>query len=114
MPKTFLIIEDDEDTRDLITEALSGGEATLKTVATLKEAAAYLARVPAPSFILSDLSVADSKTPDEIVATLRKSAPSSTLVLVSGEERIAAIAQRNGIRYIKKPIDFNELLSLLD
>lgn len=112
---TVLIIEDERVSRKALARLLAQSGYTAETVASGEEAIEALASGPQPAVVLVDLDL-PGMSGCEVLQHLAVHAPQIKGVLVSGagEERIARIHRLTGVPYLRKPINFNELLSTLD
>ncbi len=115
----ILVIDDEEDARELLSRMLGGFDANVIAAAGTSEGLALL-KTEKPDVVISDISM-----PDEdgyhFIAEVRKfsledggATPAIALTAFAhAEDRARAI--RAGYQYhLSKPVDSNELVSLID
>jgi len=112
-PCPVLIVEDDEDLRDMMAQMLSIEGFSTAAVANGQEALDYLHTAPKPSVILLDLMMPvmdgwefrrQQKADPEI-------APVPVIVLSALDQSRAAVVDATA--FLKKPLDFDRLLKLV-
>ena len=110
--KVVLVVEDDDDTRELIVHAL-GAEYTVYAAVHGKMALAMLRQIPRPDLVLSDIML-PGMDGLSLAKTLRADPDLSSipLVFLSGRGAMDAVDAINvGARlYIPKPFSVKELL----
>lgn len=110
----ILIVEDDHIARGAMRSLLAACGYENIAVETAEEAMALLAAGKKP-----DAAVIDWDLPGmsglELIAHLEKNYPGTSAVLVTGaaRERVEDAARRFGVTYMRKPLDFKNLLRLL-
>jgi two-component system chemotaxis response regulator CheY len=112
-PQVVLLVEDDEDIRDAIREALEIEGYQIEVVCDGKEALDRLTDGPLPSLILLDLML-PFVSGWEIIDIIRKNrgAPiaSVPIVITSAAGDSALVAAQSVEGHLKKPIDLGQLL----
>jgi CheY-like chemotaxis protein len=112
-PCPVLIVEDDEDLRDMMAQMLSIEGFSATSVANGQEALDYLHTAPKPHVILLDLMMPvmdgwefrrQQKADPEI-------APVPVIVLSALDQSRAAVVDATA--FLKKPLDFDRLLKLV-
>jgi DNA-binding response OmpR family regulator len=109
-----LVVEDNEDLRDLFAEALREGGYEVDVAAGSREAAAYL-RECIPRVILLDLMMPTENGVD-LTAELRRDPrlEGVRVILVSGAVNLRAHAVEMGAAdYVTKPVDADRLLEVV-
>jgi CheY-like chemotaxis protein len=116
-PHRILIAEDDDDLRDLLTEALSRGHVVVALEDGF-ELADYLeltrmpgTRVPAPDLIVSDLRMPGLSGLD-VLERLLRGRPGCPVVMISAfaDDATRAEARREGVTlFFDKPLDVDLL-----
>jgi two-component system, NtrC family, nitrogen regulation response regulator NtrX len=114
---TVLVVEDDEDTRFAMSQVLAQEGYLVLTAATGHDAIATL-REPLSRI---DVVLLDVHLPDvngtELCSRLRELYPDLPVVVCSGEadsEEIAELVRLGAIRYFRKPVTVDELLSTVE
>ena len=110
-----LIIEDEKVSRKALARLLADQGYTAEAVETAEEAVAVLAIGQRPEVALVDLDL-PGMSGSELVSYLIQKAPPIQTVLVTAacEERVACLTEGTGIRYLRKPIDFKDLMRTLN
>jgi CheY-like chemotaxis protein len=108
-----LIIEDDSDVIALLETALEARGATLRVARTADQMRSRLAEGP-PDAVLVDLSPIESDVAGAL-RLLRSTAPEANLVLMTGSANAAAVpqAEAEGLRWVRKPFEVAEIVSVL-
>jgi two-component system response regulator FlrC len=110
----ILIVEDDAVARGAMRSLLAACGYENVAVETAEEAMALLANGQIP-----DAAVVDWDLPGmsglEFIEHLGKASPKTSTVLVTGaaRERVEDAARRYGVAYMRKPLDFRNLLRFL-
>jgi CheY-like chemotaxis protein len=114
-PATILIIEDDPDTSEALSDLLAAIGYRVACAADGREALSYLRRNPPPRLVLADLGMpvmngwvfTIEQHRDPTLATI-------PVVLLSGNHDVASAAQYLGADdYLQKPIDADRLFGVL-
>ncbi len=110
-----LLIEDERVSRKALARLLAESGYTTEAVGSAEEAMAVLAIGLHPSIALVDLDLPGMSGAD-LLGYMAKYAPEvrSVLVTAACEERLSQLPTTAGIRRLRKPIDFNDLLQTLD
>jgi two-component system nitrogen regulation response regulator NtrX len=109
-----LVIEDNDDLRDLFAESLRGAGYSVDAASGPGEAVACL-RESAPSVVLLDLMMS-SAGENDLLAELRESLRVAHIpvVLISGAVNLGVRAAELGAaEYLSKPIDADKLLDVV-
>jgi CheY-like chemotaxis protein len=108
-----LIVEDDEDLRDMMAQMLNIEGFTAASVANGQEALDYLHRAPKPHVILLDLMmpVMDGWEFRRQQQADPDIAPVPVIVLSALDQARAGITDATA--FLKKPLDFDRLLNLV-
>ncbi|MDE2357471.1 MAG: response regulator transcription factor [Alphaproteobacteria bacterium] len=113
--KTLLIVDDDADLRELLTEQLeTTGEFRVEVAASAHEGAAVAARVR-PDLVLLDVDLPDGDG-RQVCAALRASglgAPIIMLTAADGDQDTILGLESGATDYVTKPFRFNVLLARL-
>lgn len=110
----ILIVEDDAVARGAMRSLLAAYGYENVAVESAEEALAVLASGQVP-----DAAVVDWDLPGmsglELIEHLGRASPQTSAVLVTGaaRERVEDAARRYGVSYMRKPLNFRNLLSLL-
>ena len=110
-----LLVEDNPVSRRLLTRLLSASGYATQAVESAEEGLNALRRGPSPSIALVDLNL-PGMNGLELIAHLSRLAPAAVPILVTaaGDDELGAALQASGVRYLRKPVDFPELLSVMD
>ena len=113
----LLLIEDDADTRLALELRLGASGYTVRSVGSVREATAQLAR-HVPSLVVADLGLPDSSGPD-IVHRLKAAAscPELGILVLSAHttrEVIQDVLRSGAALYLCKPVEGDELLEAID
>ena len=105
--KTIIVVDDDPDQAELLAEALNTPGRIVKpfsdpirALATLSDEGAHL--------LIADLAM-PWMGGEDVVVCARIRSPTLKVILVSGHDRGALIAAREGLRFFAKPINFGLL-----
>jgi CheY-like chemotaxis protein len=114
-PATVLLVEDHEDLRETLTEALELHGVAIKAVGNGLEALEYLKAAPPPKLILLDLTmpVMDGFRfrEEQRKALAIKDIP---VFVLSAEHNLELKAREMGVAgHMQKPVDFHALLQLV-
>ncbi len=105
--KTVFVLDDDQDQAEMLAEALATESWRVRAFSDPIRA---LAALNADG---TDLLVADLSMPwidgVAVVASARLKRPELKVIMVSGFERAADIARRNGFLFFAKPVDLPRL-----
>jgi len=108
-----LIVEDDEDLRDMMAQMLSIEGFTAATVANGREALAYLHRAPTPNLILLDLMMPVMDGWEFRRRQQADPAIARVPVIVLSALDPGRASNVNAAAFLKKPLDFDRLLQLV-
>src|SRR5256885_690898 len=109
-----LIIEDEKVSRKALAKLLAIQGYTAEAVETAEEAVAVLTIGQRPAVALVDLDLPGMSGSELVSYLIQKAPPIQTvLVTAASEERVSNLTEGTGIRYLRKPIDFNDLLRTL-
>ena len=110
---TILIVDDDRDTRDVLSTALSMDGWAIQTTDSLLGALAILQQSPQVRCILLDYNLPGMPM-EEFVKQIDALIPKVQIVLISAQDRIKEKATKHGFKYyLAKPIDFDELRKII-
>ena len=116
-PPTVLIVEDDDDTRYAMDSVLAREGYLVLTAATGRDAISTLQEPLSPI----DVVLLDVHLPDvdgtALCARMRELYPKLPIVVCSGEasaEEVAALVRLGAVRYFRKPVGVDELLSSVE
>lgn len=110
----ILIVEDDQIARGAMRSLLAACGYENIAVESAEEAMALLASGKRP-----DAAVVDWDLPGmsglELIAYIEKMSPGVPTVLVTGaaRERVETAVKQSGVTYLRKPLDFRNLLKML-
>lgn len=114
MSKKLLVIEDDEDSRQLMEQILSMSGHEVMSAASLEEAKEAIQQT-VPDIILTDLQVPGVRNDGEIIQVLREMVgESSQIILLSGSVKLREIARTFKVRFLPKPFDLDQLLKVVE
>jgi CheY-like chemotaxis protein len=111
----ILVVEDEKLSRLALGMLLAAeGYNTTATESAEEAVEVLLSDGSAPTIVLIDLDL-PGMSGAELLAYLKKLAPLIRPVLVTAacEERIICAIGKNNVRYLRKPIDFRDLLGIL-
>jgi two-component system, OmpR family, response regulator len=111
----ILVVEDEKLSRLALGMLLAAeGYNTIATESAEEAVEVLLSDGSAPTIVLIDLDL-PGMSGAELLAYLKKLAPLIRPVLVTAacEERITCAIGKNNVRYLRKPIDFMDLLGIL-
>jgi DNA-binding NtrC family response regulator len=110
-----LIVDDEQGTRELLSEFATLKGYTVRAVSSGAEAVRAVAQDP-PDLVLLDIEMPDLAGPDALIA-IRAVAPDAKVIMVSGTAD-AALAQRTlahgAFDYVTKPVDMEHLAQTLE
>ena len=109
-----LVVEDERVSRRALAMLLAGSGYMTEAFGTAEEAIGALARGNLPRMAVVDLDLPGMSGAD-FLEYLSKAAPVVHPVIITGasEERLAKLVRRPNVRYLRKPIDFSDLLRAL-
>jgi CheY-like chemotaxis protein len=110
-----LIIEDERVSRKALTSLLVGQGYAAEAVESAEEGLRMLDRGPIPQVTLVDLDL-PGMSGAEFIYRLSDENPGVRAVLITAADadRVAGVTLGRNIPHLRKPIDFNDLLALLD
>lgn len=113
-PVRVLIVEDERVSREALGTLLSRCGYRVELAESAEHALALLKRRLRPDVVLLDVDL-PGMNGLELLALLRTRMPDVIPVLLTGadRERVAPATSR-GVPYLRKPVDFDDLLSVLD
>jgi CheY-like chemotaxis protein len=112
MPKSILIVEDDNDIREPMRELLEDEGYLVICVSTGQEALVRLRSGPAPDLILCDLMM-PQMTGSQFIQELKSTDEKlfHRTIILSAAAHAEEIAADLGVGYLRKPIDIDVLLA---
>ena len=109
----ILVVEDDRDTRNMLSVLLRDNGYTVFSAVDRAEALAILASQPDITTVLLDYMM-PGPSAIKFIESMGQSHPSTRIILITAANRIKAVSHMLGIRdYLAKPIIAEELLSVL-
>ncbi|MDB5357595.1 MAG: Response regulator [Phycisphaerales bacterium] len=110
----ILIVEDERVARRALAVLLNACGYATHAVASAEEALGLLQDAPLPTFILADLDLPGMNGLD-LIGKLRQydSHFCPILITAADPDRVAPALGAKGISYLQKPLDFAELLNIL-
>lgn len=114
MDPAVLVVEDEPASRRALTALLCASGYPTEAVESAEEALALLDAGRIPPIVLVDLDLPGMDGLD-LIARIRRAAPQvrSILVTATSKERIDYHHRREPFTYLRKPIDFHDLLILI-
>lgn len=110
--KSVLVVEDDRESRFMVTAMLSMGEYHVQVAGSRDEAFKYLTE-NSPDIILLDIFMSGMPL-DEFVRAVHARSPITRIILMSAAPQLVDEAARLGVRwFIAKPFRHEALLKLL-
>ena len=110
---TILLVEDNDDVREMMAVALELGGHTVWTAANGRDALARLRQGVRPCLILLDLMM-PVMNGWELRAALKADATLADIPVIVVSAVTAEIANRlNGAEYVPKPVDIDQLLDIV-
>ena len=114
MPVRVLIVEDEHVSRQALGTLLSRYGYRVELAESAEDALALLNRRSRPDVVLLDVDL-PGMNGLELLARLRAMMPEVAPVLLTGADRDTVWpATSRGVPYLRKPIDFDRLLNVLD
>ena len=109
-----LIVEDERVSRRALSALLSASGYVPEAVGSGEEALQLLPNAPVPRIALIDLDLPGMNGLD-LIGRLEQMDPSvfKVLITAAGGDALAAALRDRGVAYLRKPLDFDRLLSLL-
>jgi DNA-binding NtrC family response regulator len=105
--RTVFVVDDDQEQADLLAEALAAEGVRVRAFSDPIRALATLGADG------SDLLVADMSMPwmdgMDVIASARLKQPHIKVILISGYDHAAELAQKHGLPFFKKPVDLPAL-----
>ena len=110
-----LIIEDERISRTALMMLLKSCGFHPAAYETAEQALEYLGHSPPPLVMLVDVDL-PGMSGMELIEQLRRVHPAARAVLITAAEgdRIARFRRDNSVDYLRKPLNFDRLLQLLD
>lgn len=114
-PPGVLIVEDEHIARRALGSLLKASGYDTRATESAEEALRLLRNQPAPRIALVDLNLPGMNGID-FIGRLEQIAPSVHAVLMTGagDETLAAALRDRHVPYVRKPLDFSRLLTLID
>ncbi|MEK1955166.1 response regulator [Pseudomonas sp. YNh] len=115
MPKTILIVEDDDLLRDLTAESLSSLYAVAMTCcANADEALHYLCNKEVPSLVMTDIHTPGSMDGLGLAHEIWRRWPTLPVILTSGDAVIDTGLLPARTAFLPKPWEISDLASLIN
>jgi DNA-binding NtrC family response regulator len=114
MTRRVLLVDDDEDVRTSLAEALGEDDYAVETAVSAEEALSLLGR-RAPDVVLSDVRM-PGVDGLELLRLVRERAPEADVILMTAYDDMPTVvrAMREGaVEFLVKPLDLHELRDLL-
>jgi signal transduction histidine kinase/CheY-like chemotaxis protein len=111
---SVLLVEDDPDVSDLLTEVLESFGHTVRHVPTGVAALEALGNGYMPDVVLTDIMMPGGVSGLALVQELRRRAPGLPVVLATGYSDKAAEVQKAGLPVLRKPFRASELAATLE
>ncbi len=115
MPRSILVVDDDERVRASVSRALSGEYTHVQTADSAEQAIAVLAETPA------DVVITDLRLPGmdgiELLRLIRQRMPGTEVVMITAYEDLPTVAAAMGAgaaEFLVKPLDLHQLRRLVD
>src|SRR5437867_12228010 len=114
-PPAVLIVEDERVARKALGALLSASGFPTRGAESAEEALDLLDRQPAPRVALVDLNL-PGMSGLEFIRHLQRRSPDVHTVLMTGagDDALAAALRDRHVPYVRKPLDFSQLLALID
>jgi two-component system response regulator AtoC len=115
MNRRVILVDDDEDVRTSLAEALGEGDYEVEIASSVEEALRLLDR-GAPDVVLSDVRM-PGVDGLELLRLLRERAPQADVILMTAYDDMPTVvrAMRGGaVEFLVKPLDLHELRDLLN
>jgi DNA-binding NtrC family response regulator len=115
MNRRVILVDDDEDVRTSLAEALGEGDYEVEIASSVEEALRLLDRC-APDVVLSDVRM-PGVDGLELLRLLRERAPQADVILMTAYDDMPTVvrAMRGGaVEFLVKPLDLHELRDLLN
>ena len=106
----ILVVEDDEETSEVVTATLERAGYDVAAVHSGAEALAYLARVPGRCIVLLDLRMVDMNGWEVVSALRAANRPDHRVVIMSG---VPDDQMPRGVPTLRKPFTSQELLGVV-
>jgi CheY-like chemotaxis protein len=113
-PVRVLIVEDERVSREALGHLLSRFGYRVELAESAEDALALIERHPRPDVVLLDVDL-PGMNGMELLVELRETMPDVVSILLTGADRETVWpATSRGVPYLRKPIDFDRLLNVLD
>ena len=109
--KTILLVDDDEDVRELMVDILEGIDLKVTTAVDGQDALVKIAKGFIPNLIFSDLNM-PNMTGIELVGHIRKTLPEVPVIICSGfasREDVINFMNQGAYGFLDKPVDPTQL-----
>jgi CheY-like chemotaxis protein len=113
LPSSILLVEDDPIVLESTAELLQGSGFAVLCACSAGEALALLEQGPVPPVVVTDISLAGTRTGLELARTIAERWPGTRLLIVSGACRPAPSEFPDGALFFTKPYAEGALVAMV-
>lgn len=113
MPINLLFVEDEDDLRTVVVEALSNQGFTVTAASDGHEAIAQLRGETKYAVVVTDVSMPGGVSGLDVAAEVAVAQPSACVLVVSGLQRSQLPPIPARVRFLPKPYRFNQLIAAI-
>lgn len=113
MPINLLFVEDEEDLRTVVVEALKDQGFSVTSASDGVEAFAYLRGDTRYAVVVTDVSMPGGVSGLEVAAEVAQAQPDARVLVVSGLQRSQLPPIPTSVRFLPKPYRFKQLITAI-
>ncbi|HEY0334582.1 MAG TPA: response regulator [Stenotrophomonas sp.] len=113
-PVRILLVEDQDDLRELLTDVLEGMGVEVSTAANGNQAMALLQQGYRCDVLFSDIHMPGTLSGAQLADHVRQALPEATVILASGHPRFQLPPLPAGTLFLQKPFRLNQFMELIE
>ncbi|KRG43718.1 two-component system response regulator [Stenotrophomonas panacihumi] len=112
-PIRVLLVEDQEDLRELLADVIQGAGAEVRTAETANAAMALLREGYRCDVLFSDIHMPGTLSGADLASYVQRTLPEATVILASGHPRFQLAPLPAGTLFLQKPFRLNQFMELI-
>ncbi|MDG2525167.1 response regulator [Stenotrophomonas sp. HITSZ_GD] len=112
-PLRVLLVEDQEDLRELLADVIQGTGAEVRTAETANAAMALLHEGYCCDVLFSDIHMPGTLSGVDLAEHVQRTLPAATVILASGHPRFQLAPLPGSALFLQKPFRLNQFMELI-